>query len=109
VRGEPLESSAAAGLLGRCELGKFSEAQAVIDPALLQRVFAELAAEPIQREGGRESGLRLQIKFNLWQDQPVAAQVSSARVCERALLRSQLKEGEFYIGESLLRRRLCAL
>jgi DDE family transposase len=121
---------------GGVSLGSFSEAQAVIDPALLQRVFAELAAEPIQREGslldgrleryrqgllvvdstlwralprmawalwryqhGRESGLRLQVKFNLWQDQPVAAQVSSARQCERALLRSQLKEGEFYIGD----------
>src|SRR6266481_698784 len=36
---------------GSVSLGSFSEAQAVIDPALLQRVFAELAAEPIQREG----------------------------------------------------------
>jgi hypothetical protein len=36
---------------GGVSLGSFSEAQAVIDPALLQRVFAELAAEPIQREG----------------------------------------------------------
>src|SRR5437870_8027889 len=29
----------------RVSLGSFSEAQAVVDPALLQRVFAELAAE----------------------------------------------------------------
>ena len=117
-------------------LGSFSEAQAVIDPELLQRVFAELAAEQsstqkqqldarLERyaqellvvdstlwralprmawalwryQHGRESALRLQIKFNLWKDQPVEALVSSARQCERALLRTQLKEGEFYVGD----------
>jgi hypothetical protein len=117
-------------------LGSFSEAQGVIDPELLQRVFAELTAEqsscgeglidprlePYRREllvidstlwralprmawalwryqHGRESALRLQIKFNLWEDKPVEALVSSARRCERALLRSHLKEGEFYVGD----------
>jgi len=117
-------------------LGSFSEAQAVIDSGLLQRVFAELAAEQTNHEGrgmdqrlkpyrqellvvdstlwralprmawalwryqhGRESALRLQIKFNLWQDQPVEALVSSARRCERELLRRQLKAGEFYVGD----------
>ena len=41
---------------GGVSLGSFSEAQAVIDPALLHRVFAELAAEPIQREGSLLDG-----------------------------------------------------
>lgn len=117
-------------------LGSFSEAQAVVDPNLLQGVFSELAAEQHNAQGhlrnqrlqsyrhqllvidstlwralprmawalwryqhGRESALRLQIKFNLWEDKPVGALVSSARQCERALLRSQLQEGEFYVGD----------
>jgi hypothetical protein len=117
-------------------LGSFSEAQAVTDPSLLQRVLAELAQEqgdctsairdqrlkPYRKQllvvdstlwralprmtwalwrhqHGRESALRLQIKFNLWQDQAVEALVSSARRCERALLREQLKAGEFYVGD----------
>lgn len=121
---------------GAVSLGSFSEAQAVIDPALLERVFNELAAEQLNAQSsvvdgrlesyrqqllvvdstlwralprmawalwryqhGAQSALRLQIKFNLWYDRPVAAQVSSARQCERALLRTQLKEGEFYVGD----------
>jgi hypothetical protein len=115
-------------------LGSFSEAQAVVDATLLQKVFSELATEqqamacpekplePYRAEllvvdstlwralprmawalwryqHGRESALRLQIKFNLWKDVPVAAAVASARRCERALLLSQIKAGEFYVGD----------
>jgi len=117
-------------------LGSFSEAQAVVDPALLQRVFAELASEEQCAEGqerdrrleryrrnllvvdgtlwralprmawalwrfqhGRESALRLHVKFNLWEEKPVGALVTSARRCERAVLRRQLKAGEFYVGD----------
>ena len=121
---------------GPVSLGSFSEAQGVIDPTLLQRVFSELAQEQsngssavldqrLERyrqqllvvdstlwralprmawalwryQHGRECALRLQIKFNLWDDRAVGAQLSSARQCERALLRSQLQEGEFYVGD----------
>ena len=123
-------------------LGSFSEAQAVIDLSLLERVFSELAAEgqgvgrwrdsPLEPyreqllvvdstlwralprmawalwryQHGRESALRLQIKFNLWQEQPVAALVSSARQCERSLLRAQLESGGVLRWGSLLRGRL---
>jgi Transposase DDE domain len=117
-------------------LGSFSEAQAVVEPALLQRVFAELASEQ-QRinsaarerrlepyranllvvdgtlwralprmawalwrfQHGRESALRLHVKFNLWEEKPVGALLTSARRCERAVLRRQLKAGEFYVGD----------
>src|SRR5437016_9323653 len=40
-------------------LGSFSEAQAVVDPALLQRVFAELAAEQ-QSRGFQQKDKRLE-------------------------------------------------
>ena len=117
-------------------LGSFSEAQAVVDPALLQRVFAELAAEQqcgnIQNtdkrlepyraqllvidgtlwralprmawalwryQHGKESALRLHLKFNLLEDKPVGALVTKARCCERAVLRTQLVAGEFYVGD----------
>jgi hypothetical protein len=117
-------------------LGSFSEAQAVVDPALLQRVFAELAAEwqcenfphKDQRleayraqllvvdgtlwralprmawalwryQHGKESALKLHLKFNLWEDKPVGALLTNARSCERAVLRTQLVAGEFYVGD----------
>ena len=117
-------------------LGSFSEAQAVVDPALLQRVFAELAAEQQSRnlqgsdqrlepyrakllvidgtlwralprmawalwryQHGKESALKLHLKFNLWEEKPVGALVTSARHCERAVLRAQLVAGEFYVGD----------
>ena len=117
-------------------LGSFSEAQAVVDPALLQRVFAELAAEqqcgnfqntdkrlePYRAQllvidgtlwralprmawalwryqHGKESALRLHLKFNLWEEKPVGVLVTSARCCERAVLRTQLAAGEFYVGD----------
>lgn len=117
-------------------LGSFSEAQAVVEPALLQRVFAELAAEQQSRkfpesdqrlepyrtqllvidgtlwralprmawalwrhQHGKESALRLHLKFNLLEEKPVGAVVTSARRCERAVLRTQLAAGEFYVGD----------
>jgi Transposase DDE domain len=120
-------------------LGSFSEAQAVVDGRLLQRVFGELAAEQQQGQGqnaassdqrlepyraqllvvdgtlwralprmawalwryqhGREAALRLHLKFNLLEEKPVGALVTSARRCERAVLRTQLQAGEFYVGD----------
>ncbi len=121
---------------GPVSLGSFSEAQAVVDPALLQSVFAELAAEQQSRgfqqkdkrlepyraqllvvdgtlwralprmawalwryQHGKESALKLHLKFNLLEEKPVGALVTSARCCERAVLRRQLAAGEFYVGD----------
>jgi len=120
----------------RGSLGSFSEAQAVVDPVLLQRVFAELAAEQQSRnlqesekrlepyraqllvidgtlwralprmawalwryQHGKESALKLHLKFNLLEEKPVGVLVTSARCCERAVLRRQLAAGEFYVGD----------
>ena len=120
----------------KVSLGSFSEAQAVVDPALLQRVFAELAAEwqsqnfphkdkrleayraqllvvdgtlwrALPRmawalwryQHGKESALKLHLKFNLWEEKPVGAVLTNARGCERAALRRQLVAGEFYVGD----------
>ena len=120
----------------RVSLGSFSEAQAVVDPVLLQRVFAELAAEQQSRnlqesekrlepyraqllvidgtlwralprmawalwryQHGKESALKLHLKFNLLEEKPVGVLVTSARCCERAVLRRQLAAGEFYVGD----------
>lgn len=117
-------------------LGSFSEAQAVVDPALLQGVFAELAAErqcenfPLKDrrleayraqllvvdgtlwralprmawalwryQHGKESALKVHLKFNLWEEKPVGAVLTNARGCERAVLRRQLVAGEFYVGD----------
>lgn len=120
----------------RVSLGSFSEAQAVIDAELLQRVFEELATEQQSAKGqghdqrlepyraqlvivdgtlwralprmawalwryqhGKESALRLHLKFNLLEEKPVGALVTSARHCERAVLRGRLSAGEFYVGD----------
>jgi hypothetical protein len=114
-------------------LGSFSEAQAVADPALLQAVFSELAAEQHAAGGdarlapyrdqllaidgtlwpalprmawaiwryqhGRESALKLHVKFNLLEQKPVAAVLKNAKRCERAVLREQMRAGEFYVGD----------
>jgi hypothetical protein len=114
-------------------LGSFSEAQAVVDPALLEKVFAELAAEQQAVRGearlapyrdrllaidgtlwralprmawarwrhqhGRESALKLHLKFNLVEEKPVGAVLTSARRCERAVLREGMQAGEFYVGD----------
>jgi hypothetical protein len=105
----------------------------VVDPALLQKVFGQLAAEQSALRGderllpyrdqllavdgtlwralprmawaiwryqhGKESALKLHVKFNLLEQKPVAAVVSTARRCERAVLRENMRAGEFYVGD----------
>ena len=116
-------------------LGSFSEAQAVIDLSLLERVFSELGAEgqgvgrwrdsPLEPyreqllvvdstlwralprmawalwryQHGRESALRLQIKFNLWQEQAgCGAGQQCAPVRALAPARATGKRGSFTLG-----------
>ena len=114
-------------------LGSFSEAQAVIAPELLQKVFAELAAEAQPYHGdqrlaayrekllaidgtiwaalpkmawavwryqhGKESALKAHVKFNLLEEKPLGVTVTTAKRCERAVLREHWKAGEFYVGD----------
>lgn len=114
-------------------LGSFSEAQAVVAPELLQKVFAELAAERHELHGdprleryrdrllaidgtlwaalprmswavwrwqhGRESALKAHVKFNLLEQKPVGVTITTAKRCERAVLREQWRPGEFYVGD----------
>lgn len=114
-------------------LGSFSEAQAVVDPQLLQRVFAGLAAEVRPVEGDprlaryrtqllaidgtiwaalprmtwalwrwqntRQNALKAHVQFNLLEQKPVAVAVSTAKRCERAVLREHWQPGAFYVGD----------
>lgn len=115
-------------------LGSFSEAQAVVDPELLRKVFEQLGAgdacepwgerrlEPYRKvlmavdstlwralprmawaiwryQHGRESALRMHIKFNILEQKPVQVHVTPARRCERSVLREHLEKGEFYVGD----------
>ncbi len=48
---------------------------------------------------GREAALKMHLKFNLLEQKPVAARLTSAKRCERAVLREQWREGEFYVGD----------
>lgn len=117
----------------RVSLGSFSEAQAVVDPQLLEKVFAELAAEPQAWTGdarlepyrdqlqavdgtlwaalprmtwavwrwqhGRESALKAHVHFNLLEQKPVAVALTTAKRCERAVLREEWRAGAFYVGD----------
>lgn len=114
-------------------LGSFSEAQAVIAPELLQKVFEELAAEAQPYRGdsrlaayrdkllaidgtvwaalprmswsiwrwqhGKEGSIKAHVKFNLLEEKPQGVTLTSAKRCERAVLRENWKAGEFYTGD----------
>lgn len=115
-------------------LGSFSEAQQVVDPQLLEKVFNNLAEELSQAKGvdprlrpyrdklvavdgtiwpalprmawaiwrhqhGKESAMKLHVKFNIVEEKVVGATLRNARRCERAVLREEMKSGEFYVGD----------
>jgi hypothetical protein len=48
---------------------------------------------------GKESALKAHIKFNVLEQKPVAVTLTSAKRCERAVLREQWVKGEFYVGD----------
>lgn len=123
----------------RVSLGSFSEAQAVIDPVLLEKVFAQLVSEQQQEaaqaqgagerrlskyqatltaidgtlwralprmtwaawrhQGKAQSALKLHLKFNLLGKIPTQAVLTPGKKCERAVLRQQLRAGEFYVAD----------
>ncbi len=107
-------------------LGSFSEAQAVVDPQLLEAIFNELRAEqttpavgPVaaaidstvmrvvprmswafwRGNRGAESAVRLHVEFDLERDTVRRAQVTPAKTCERAQWRRMAQPGTCYIGD----------
>jgi hypothetical protein len=107
-------------------LGSFSEAQAVVDPELLERVLARLRDEqtspaigPVASvidstvmrvvprmswalwRGGRgpESAVRLHVEFDLERGTVKQARVTPAKCCERAQWRRLAQPGTCYIGD----------
>ena len=114
-------------------LGSFSEAQSVVDPGLLRRVFEGLAAEAGAFRGDprlepyrkdllavdgtiwaalprmawamwrhqqtTQNALKLHVKFNVLEEKPVGAVLRVAKRCERAVLREQMRAGEFCVGD----------
>ena len=114
-------------------LGSFSEAQHLVAPELLARVFEELASELpkqssadprlksqewIARDGslfaalprmawalygagraGKHKAVRLHLNYQVLSGNPVRAQVTEGRRCERAVWKEQWRRGEAYIGD----------
>lgn len=110
-------------------LGSFSEAQAVVDPALLKRVLERLQqAAPSaprgewrgvervidstvwralprmtwafwRRQGGLDSAVRLHLEFDLKTGQVSQAQLTPAKKCERAQWREFAQPGTCNIGD----------
>lgn len=117
-------------------LGSFSEAQALVEPALLEAVFGELASQvradaaPLAgltgREllvvdssvwqvvarmhwafwrgqsgsrGGPDNAIRLHVQFDLARGQVKGAELTAAKICERAQWRQAAQPGACYIGD----------
>jgi len=106
-------------------LGSFSEAQAVVQPELLEAVFGRLLAEggapPKQRRcvvdstvlrvvprmswalwrrhRGAEGAVRLHVEFDLARGRVEDFAVTPAKTCERRVWRGLAKPGSCYIGD----------
>jgi hypothetical protein len=109
-------------------LGSFSEAQAVLDPALLAEVFAQLgrevrpAAAPAdrrwfiqdgslfdalprmywalwRRQGRAQSQVRLHLSLDWAAAVPARARITPGKHCERAVWRTQFQRGDGYVGD----------
>jgi hypothetical protein len=117
-------------------LGSFSEAQSVIDPVLLEKVFMDLVGEETsgaavinnpsleryrrvltavdgtlwealprmawaqwRTQHQTQRAVKMELKFNILDDRPVGAKVGPGNTCEKVLLRPQLSQGEFYVGD----------
>jgi hypothetical protein len=109
-------------------LGSLSEAQAVVEPGLLEAVFARLheRAPPCdercagrevvidstvwpvlprmawafwRRQGPAQNAVRLHIEFDLAKGRPARAELTTAKVCEQAWWRTHARPGALYIGD----------
>jgi hypothetical protein len=109
-------------------LGSFSEAQGLVDPTLLEALFARLRARAPQvdpRFAGREvvidstvwpvlprmawafwrqqgtgqNAVRLHVEFDLARGQPARAELTPAKTCEQAWWRRCARPGALYIGD----------
>lgn len=114
---------------GSVSWGSFSEAQHVLDPALLAEVFSQLACElPAEnsnaqlrrwliqdsslfkalprmywtfwrRQGHPQAQVRLHLSLDLEKSQPVRATITPGKTCERAILRKQFERGDAFVGD----------
>ena len=73
--------------------------QLLVMDATLWRALPRMAWAVWRYQHGKESALKLHVKFNLLEEKPVGAVVTNARRCERAVLREQVRAGEFYVGD----------
>lgn len=91
---EDPEAIRGSGSLG-CREAKLRAIDSSVMRALPRMGWAEW-----KTSGSKKShAVRLHLSFNLLDDQPVGAQVSSAKKCERAAFKEMPKAGEFYVGD----------
>lgn len=113
----------------RVSLGSFSEAQALLEPALLAEVFGELSREVCQsavaagarhwliqdgslfdalprmywalwrRQGRAQSQVRLHLSLDLAAGAPARAVITPGTGCERAAWRQLVQAGDGYVGD----------
>lgn len=107
-------------------LGSLSEAQAVVEPALLEAVYERLVAQtpvvegrqagvvidstvwPVlprmswafwRRQNGLNNAVRLHVEFDLARGSVRRAELTTAKTCERAQWKKWAKPGACYIGD----------
>jgi hypothetical protein len=83
---------------GETRLAPYRDRLLAID-GTLWRALPRMAWAVWRHQHGKESALKLHLKFNLVEEKPVAGVVTPARRCERAVLREELQAGEFYVGD----------
>jgi hypothetical protein len=119
---------------GAVRPSSFSELQHLLDPALLQRVFAEIKQKSVRRgpaadtrlvhlnlvaqdsslwralprmswaeygagRKGDAKGVRLHLRFQVIEDQPLAARITRGKDCERESLRQMCLPGQTTVGD----------
>ena len=111
----------------RASLGSFSEAQHLVDPAVLGKVFEGLAQEVSgpgaarrrwliqdsslfnalprmhwalwRRQGKVQAQVRLHLSLALHQQSPARASVTTGRGCERAAWEQEVRPGDGYVAD----------
>jgi hypothetical protein len=110
----------------RVSLGSFSEAQHLLDPSVLEKVFRELAQGRVvgkarkqwliqdsslfnalprmhwalwRRQGKTQAQVRLHLSLGMASGHPARATVTTGRGCERAAWQRDLRPGDAYVAD----------
>jgi len=80
------------------DLEEYRENLTLIDGTVWE-IFPRVAWAQWRTQNKIQRAVKMELKLNLFRDEPVGARIGPGNTCEKALLRPQLTEGEFYVGD----------